>query len=323
MDWTPRYSVGLYHHLGMADGPTMDQIDGAFRAIDQIPDLAGVEFFSGTTVTLDNAHEVKKRLDDRGLDCSMVHHGEPYIRDLFPWAAFTSSDEAVRREAIGMCLNALDVARALDGLGIYVFTPMDGGDYPFQQDFRSSREQTLDALREICDAAGDLKVALEFRPYQPRGWATVGSMSKPLELIGELDLPNLGAQLEVSHTLMSGENLAQAGWEAARRGLLYHVHLNDTQLPQDLSTIFGSHHLWEALEFLHWLREADYRYYLGMDVVWTREDPIRSAQQFVGNTNYMLRVLDAVDADDLADAMRRNDILDTQELVWQALRETS
>ena len=60
MDWAPRYSVGLYHHLGMVDGPSMDQIDEAFRAVDQIPDLAGVEFFSGTCVTLDNAHQVKR-----------------------------------------------------------------------------------------------------------------------------------------------------------------------------------------------------------------------------------------------------------------------
>lgn len=323
MGWRPRYSTGLYHHLGMVDGPTMDQVDDAFRAIDQIPDLAGVEFFSGTCVTVDNAYEVKKRLDDRGLKCSMVHHGEPYIRGSFPWSAFTSPEVSVRREAIGMCLNAIEVARALDGLGIYVFTPMDGGDYPFQQDFRSAREGTLDALREICEAAGDLKVALEFRPYLPRGWATVGSMSKTLEIIGELDLPNLGAQLEVSHTLMSGENLAQAGWEAARRGRLYHVHLNDTQLPQDLSTIFGSQHLWEAMEFLYWLSEANYGHYLGMDVVWTREEPVRSAQQFVSNTNFMLRVLDAVDDVALSSAMSRNDILDTQEVVWRALRETS
>ena len=122
---------------------------------------------------------------------------------------------------------------------------------------------------------------------------------------------------------MSGENAAQAAWEAARRGLLYHVHLNDTQLPQDLSTIFASSHLWESLELLHWLREADYPHYLGMDVVWTREEPIRSAQQFVSNTNFLLRVLDAIDAEALADAMGRNDILDTQELVWRALRETS
>ena len=232
MDWTPKYSVGLYHHLGMADGPSMDEIDDAFHAVDRIPDLAGIEFFSGTCVTLDNAHEVKQRLDDRGLQCSMIHHGEPYIRGSFPWAAYTSPDAAERREAIDMCLHAVEVARALDGLGVYVFTPMDGADYPFQQDFRAARERTLDALREICAAAGELKVALEFRPYLPRGWATVGSMSKTLEIIGELNLPNLGAQLEVSHTFMSGENAAQAAWEAARRGLLYHVHLNDTQLPQ-------------------------------------------------------------------------------------------
>ena len=215
MDWAPRYSVGLYHHLGMVDGPSMDQIDEAFRAVDQIPDLAGVEFFSGTCVTLDNAHQVKQRLDDRGLKCSMIHHGEPYIRGSFPWAAFTSPDAGERREAIDMCRHAVEVARALDGLGIYVFTPMDGADYPFQQDFRAARERTLDALREICEAAGELKVALEFRPYLPRGWAMVGSMSKTLEIIGELNLPNLGAQLEVSHTFMSGENVAQAAWEAA------------------------------------------------------------------------------------------------------------
>ena len=84
MDWTPKYSVGLYHHLGMADGPSMGEIDDAFRAVDQIPDLAGIEFFSGTCVTLDNAHQVKQRLDDRGLQCSMIHHGEPYIRGSFP-----------------------------------------------------------------------------------------------------------------------------------------------------------------------------------------------------------------------------------------------
>ena len=322
MEWVPRYSVGLYHHLGQIDGPSIDQIDRAFRDLDEIPDLAGVEFFSGTCVTLDNAHLVKQRLNDRGLECSMVHHGEPYIRGSFPWSAFTSSEAVTRREAIGMCLDALEVARALGGLGIYVFTPMDGGDYPFQQDFRASREYTLDALREICEAAGDLKVALEFRPYLPRGWAAVGSMSKTLEIIGELGLPNLGAQLEVSHALMSGENLAQAAWEAARRDLLYHVHLNDTQLPQDLSTIFGSHHMWEAMEMLHWLRDASYQFYLGLDVVWTREEPVRSAQQFISNTNYLLRVLDAIDSDAMADAMRRNDILDTQALVWQALRVT-
>ena len=323
MAFEPRYSIALYHHLEEQDRPTNAQIDDAFARIDQIPDVSGVEVFSGSGVTVDNAAHVKRRLDERGLSASMVHHGEPYIRDTLPAAAFASGDAGTRRQAIDMCLTAVDVAGALDALGIYVFTPMDGGDYPFQQDFRASRHATEDALRQICEAAGDLKVALEFRPYLPRGWAVVGSMSKALEIVGELGLPNLGIQLEVSHALMSLENVAQAAWEAARRGRLYHTHLNDTQLPQDLSTIFASHHLWESLELLYWLREADYPYYLGLDVVWTREESIGSAKQFLENIQFLFRVLDAIDDSALRQAMGDGDILVSQSLIWRALRETS
>lgn len=325
MTWEPRFSVGLYHHFGptFVDLPSNDEIDAAFVSLDRVPDVAAVEFFANTTVTPRNAGHIRKRLDERGLECSMLHHGEPYVRGGMTDAALTSPAPSDRRTAIEMCLRAVEVAGALDALGVYVFTPMDGADYPFQQDFRAARQYTIDALHEICEAAGDLKVALEFRPYSPRGWANVGSVSKALDIVAAVDRPNLGIQLEVSHTLMSLENLAQAAWEAAHRGLLYHVHLNDTQLPLDLSTIFGSHHFWECLEMLYWLQETGYPHYLGLDVVWTRENAVGSGTQFIRNTQFMLRVLEAIDRPTLAEAMSRNDVLATQNLLWTALRETS
>ena len=325
MVWQPRFSDGLYHHLapGLVDSPAIEQIDRAFEDLDRVPDVSAVEFFSGTTVTLDNAAHVKKRLQERGLRCAIVHHGEPYARKALREAAFTSGDPKTRRQAITMCLDSLEVARSLEAPGIYVFVPMDGSDYPFQQDFRAARQYTMDALHEICEAAGDLRVALEYRPYMPRGRTIVGTSSRALEMIAEMNRPNLGIQLECSHTLMGLENLAQAAWEAARRGLLYHVHLNDTQLPQDLSMIFGSVHFWESLEFLHWLREADYPHYLGVDVVWMRESAVESATQYIRNVQFMLRVLDAIDLPALQEAMGRGEILATQDLVWTALRDTS
>ncbi|HJN40374.1 MAG TPA: sugar phosphate isomerase/epimerase family protein [Chloroflexota bacterium] len=325
MSWEPRFSVGLYHHFGphFVDQPSNDEIDAAFVSLDRVPDVAGVEFFANTTVTPRNAAHIRRRLDERGLECSMLHHGEPYVRGVMTDAALTSPALPDRQTAVDMCLRAVEVAQALDAMGIYVFTPMDGADYPFQQDFAAARRYTIDALHEICEAAGNLKVALEFRPYAPRGWANVGSVSKALELVLAVDRPNLGIQLEVSHTLMSLENLAQSTWEAAHRGLLYHVHLNDTQLPQDLSTIFGSQHFWECLEMMYWLQETEYPHYLGLDVVWTREDGAGSGRQFIRNTQYMLRVLDAIDRPVLAEAMARNDVLATQDLLWTALRETS
>lgn len=325
MSFSPRFSTGLYHHLApnAMDLPSNDEIDRAFNGLDKIPDVSAVEFFASTTVTPENVSHVKRRLEDRGLDCSMVHHGEPYIRGQFSEAAFTSPNPVTRRAAIDMCLRAIDIARALDGLGVYVFTPMDGADYPFQKDFHSSREYTVEALHEICEAAADIKIALEFRPYAPRGWANVGSVSKSLDLINSIDRSNLGIQLEVSHTLMSLENLAQATWEAAQRNRLFHVHLNDTQLPQDLSTIFGSHHFWECLEMLYWLQEVEYPYYLGVDVVWTREEPVASGTQFIRNAQFMLRILASLNRPALSEAISNNDVLASQELLWKALRETS
>lgn len=325
MTWQPRFSVGLYHHFGsrMVDQPTDAEIDRAFESLDTVSDLSGVEFFSGTTVTADNAALVRRRLDERGLHCSMVHHGEPYVRRGFGDAAFTSTDVSERRSAIDMCLNAIDIARRLDGPGIYVFVPMDGTDYPFQRDFTSMHQGIVEALHEICEEAGDLRVALEYRPYFPRGRAAIGTASAVTDLIAQLGRPNLGVQIECSHSMMAQENLAYAVWDVARRGLLYHVHLNDTQLPQDLSTIFASTHLWESMEMLHWLREVDYHDFLGVDVVWWREDGAISATQFIRNVQYLMRVLDSADRDELCAAMKRADILATQDLLWTALQQTS
>ena len=89
--------------------------------------------------------------------------------------------------------------------------------------------------------------------------------------------------------------MGQAAWDAARLGRLHHLHLNDTQLPIDIGTIFASHHFWECLELLYWLREADYAGFLGIDCFWWQVDSALNAAQQVHNIHFMLRVLDALD----------------------------
>jgi len=319
--WRPRFSDGLYRHFSTqhVDGPSNAEIDAAFRHMDGVPHVEGVECFSRTTVTLENAAHVKRRLDERGLVCAMVSHGETVARG-FPKALWTSPEAAGRREAIDMALYSIEVARALDARGIYLFTALDGPHYPFQQDFRRARRFTVDALRQICDAAGDLLVALEYRIHTPKGWSNIGSMAATLDLANEVGRPNLGAQLEVAHTLLSHENLGQAAWDAARLGRLHHLHLNDTQLPIDIGTIFASHHFWECLELLYWLREADYAGFLGIDCFWWQVDSALNAAQQVHNIHFMLRVLDALADSAFREAAGEQDILATQHMLWEALR---
>ena len=322
--WRPRFSDGLYRHFPTrhVDGPSNAEIDAAFQHMDGVPDVEGVECFSRTTVTLENAAHVKRRIDERGFVCAMVSHGETVARG-FPKALWTSPEATERRGAIDMALYSIEVARALDARGIYLFTALDGPDYPFQQDFCRARRYTVEALREICDAAGDLLVALEYRIHTPKGWSNIGSMAATLDLAFEVGRPNLGAQLEVAHTLLSHENLGQAAWDAARLGRLHHLHLNDTQLPTDIGTIFASNHFWECLELLFWLREADYGGFLGIDCFWWQVDSALNAAQQVRNIHFMLRVLDALDDTAFREAMAQQDIVATQRMLWDALRRAS
>ena len=323
--WRPRFSDGLYRHFPTAfvDQPTNKEIDRAFADMDGVPDVEGVEFFSDTTVTLDNAAHIRRRLDERGLVCANIYPAEPSVRGTFADALFTTHDVAKRRKAIELSLRAVDIARALGGKRVYLFTALDGGDYPFQQDFRSVRQYTIEALQEICGRAGDFEIALECRSHTPKGWTNIGSIAASLDLITETACPNLGVQLEVAHTLIAGENVGQMAWETGRRGLLYHVHLNDTKLPIDVGAGFGSHHFWECLELLYWLREVNYRNFLGIDSFWFREDARENAAQLVRNVQFMVRVLDSLDRTVMADALARSDINKSQELLWSALRASS
>ncbi len=323
--WRPRFSDGLYRHFPTAfvDRPTNDEIDRAFEDMDGVPDVEGVEFFGDTTVTLENAAHVRRRLDERGLVCANVYPAEPSVRGTFAQALFTAGEESERRAAIELSMRAVEVARALGGNRVYLFTALDGADYPFQQDYRSARKYTVEALQEICERAGEVNMALECRPHTPKGWTNIGSIAASLDLITEVARPNLGVQLEIAHTILAGENLGQMAWETGRRGLLYHVHLNDTKPPIDVGTVFGSHHFWECLEFLYWLREVNYSNFLGIDAFWFREDARQNAVQLVRNVQFMVRVLDALDRDRLAQAMAAQDINASQALLWAALRGTS
>ena len=209
--WRPRFSDGLYRHFPTrhVDGPSNAEIDAAFRHMDGVPDVEGVECFSRTTVTLENAAHVKRRLDERGLVCAMVSHGETVARG-FPKALWTAPETGMSGATPSTWLSTRSRWRAPSmPRGIYLFTALDGPDYPFQQNFRRARGYTVDALREICDAAGELLVALEYRIHTPKGWSNIGSMAATLDLAFEVGRPNLGAQLEVAHTLLSHENLGQ------------------------------------------------------------------------------------------------------------------
>ena len=70
--------------------------------------------------------------------------------------------------------------------------------------------------------------------------------------------PNLGATLDIGHSLLAGERPAQAVAMLHRAGRLFYVHLNDNDRSFDWDMLPGSFNLWEFIEFFFYLREAGY-----------------------------------------------------------------
>jgi sugar phosphate isomerase/epimerase len=126
---------------------------------------------------------------------------------------------AERRRAVAYCVRGAEAAAAL---GARCITAMPGGNNLLPA--APQRRALVEALREVCDAAAvyGVDVALESYP----GNCVEGTVAL-VELVAEVDRPNLGYLLCTAHLAARGEDLVRA--YALSRGVLRHVHLSDTR----------------------------------------------------------------------------------------------
>ena len=75
----------------------------------------------------------------------------------------------------------------------------------------------------------------------------------------ETGLANVGVCIDVGHSFMAGENVAESAVLLQHHGeKLFHMHFNDNYRSWDDDMIVGSVHWVEYVELLHWLRETGY-----------------------------------------------------------------
>ena len=79
-----------------------------------------------------------------------------------------------------------------------------------------------DAFRRIADAAApDIKISIEYKPFQPRSFSLVPNMATAMLLVEDIGRQNVGLTLDFCHMLMAGENPAAALALTASRGRLW------------------------------------------------------------------------------------------------------
>ena len=200
----------------------------------------------------------------------------------FEWGALSSPLRKVRRAAIERAIEALTLNKELRTDCCVVWPGIDGYENPFGIDFVAARDRFADGLAEAMDAVPGVRVAIEPKPYEPRGHILYGTSPEGI-LLGqkvESRLTNeankkllaaghalVGMNPEVGHMLMANEDLPYAFSLILEYGRLAHTHWNSQPLgnyDQDMNVGVIAPEQAEAA--LYVLKMHGYRGHFGIDI---------------------------------------------------------
>lgn len=192
---------------------------------------------------------LKHALDEYGMilnGLAMRYYTDPG----FKLGAFTHPDEKVRRSAIDVTRNGIDVLSEMGGNLMTLWMGQDGFDYSFQANYQRMWDHTIEALEQVADHNPDINVAIEYKPNEPRAFALMPDVGTTLLGIKEAGRSNLGVTLDFAHVLYADEMPAHAAALVGRHSQLLGVHLNDGYGKRDDGLMVGSVHVQQTIELL-------------------------------------------------------------------------
>ena len=213
-------------------------------------------------------------------DCSILRSQFIEIRKQMAKGSLSSTDPAVRSQAIADAKAVMDFAAEI-GCGIVTLWPgQDGYDYIFAADYIKERQLFADGVEELCRYRPEIVVTLEYKIKEPRTHSYISTVGTTLLMIERIGLPNLGIALDYGHAALGYETAAEAVAMCHMYGdRLKHIHINDNFRLWDDDMIVGTVHTLEYLEFFWWLKRTGYNGYLVIDQFPYREDGRDAVQE--------------------------------------------
>lgn len=198
---------------------------------------------------LNEAKELKKRLDGEGIAAEMVAP-RLWFSPMTIDGAYTSNDPKCRKYAIERSKQCIDIANVL-GTDLLVLWLAREGTYLREAKVAS---QSFDYLVEAFNAmlAHDPKfrLAIEPKPNEPMDHAYIPTIGHALA-IAQLtcDPVRVGTVIESAHCILAGLDPSDEIEFALRFGKLWSLHLNDQNgLKFDQDKPFGSTNLRSAFD---------------------------------------------------------------------------
>jgi xylose isomerase len=281
------------------------------RQASEIAGVTGVELVGTWDVTPRNVDEIGGLLEKHRLACASIIP-DHFSQKRWGRGAFTAKDPAIRAQALEETLAAAEMARKLRCTLINLWPGQDGYDYPLQADYRADRGHLVEAVRRAALAYPDLRFSLEYKPKEPRTHSFMARAADTHLVATEVGLPNVGVTIDTGHSLVAGENVAEAAaLLCSHGGKLFHLHFNDNYRSWDDDMIVGSVHLVEFVELWFWLKELGYQGWYSMDQYPYREDgqgALRASVEFLGGVD---RLLTDTARDELRGIVARGDPLES------------
>jgi xylose isomerase len=308
-----RYATDAY-------GPPVSTLEAIERAA-EVGDIKVLDInypFAGEDVTVE---QVRETLQRTGLRAQAITP-HLYMRE-FQLGSFTNPDPQVRRKAIDLSKQAIEVARQLDAKYVKFWPGQDGFDYPFQTDYKRLWDYSVEGIRAVAQSASDMQFAIEYKEKEPRTHMFFSSATRTLLAIEDMGVENVGIVFDLGHSFFAKETPADVVQLVSRRGKLVSVELNDNWRDWDDDMAVGSVHLIETLEFLHALRQINWQGPLLLDQFPFRENAIEAARASITTIRALEGLLDRLDLNGLRAAQDRQSALDAQRIVLDLLLGTN
>ena len=142
-----------------------------------------------------NLQELKETLNQLNIHLNGLAM-RYYSESKFKLGAFTNPEKEIRKKAIEETKKGIDILSELNGDLLTLWMGQDGFDYSFQANYRQLWDWTINALHEITEYNPKIKIALEYKPNEPRSFSLMPDVSTTLMAIKEVGNKNMGVVLD-------------------------------------------------------------------------------------------------------------------------------
>src|SRR5699024_11133957 len=241
------------------------------------------------------------------------------FRDEFINGELGNANKEISDKALQLCKDACDYCREINGEVITIWLGFDGFDYSFQIDYERVWNQIRNYLEQIAEYAPDLKISVEYKPFQPRAYAFIDSFGIAMSMISEVNKENLSITLDYCHMLMKHENPAYGASIIGSKGKLFGVHLNDGYGLNDDGLMIGTSSLTKAIEFIYYTKLHSYDHAIYFDTFPVIEDPVEECKRNIQMIRKIDSLIDRVGLDYIKKVVGQNSGVKVSDLVLEFL----